>query len=101
MKEITHTLHVLHPILPNVKTKLQEIEMKKLIFSSLVGLALVAFTGCTDGSDATASKCQSGKCQTAQKCEAGKCQAGKCKGAPAVAKCDGAKKCAASGKCGK
>jgi len=69
--------------------------MKKLIFSSLVGLALVAFTGCTNGSDASASKCQ-----------AGKCQAGKCKGAPATTKCAGDKakdaaKCSASGKCGK
>jgi len=69
--------------------------MKKLIFTALVGLAMVAFTGCTTGSDAETSKCQSGKCQTAQKCDAGKCQAGKCKGAPS------AKKCAASGKCGK
>ena len=74
--------------------------MKKLIFSSLVGLALVAFTGCTNGSDASASKCQAGKCQ------AGKCQAGKCKGAPATTKCAGDKakdaaKCSASGKCGK
>ena len=69
--------------------------MKKLIFSSLVGLALVAFTGCTNGSDAGVSKCQTGKCQ-----------AGKCKGAPATAKCagdkvKGAAKCSASGKCGK
>jgi hypothetical protein len=42
--------------------------MKKLIFSSLVGLALVAFTGCTTGSDAEVSKCQSGKCDGAKKC---------------------------------
>jgi len=58
--------------------------MKKLIFSSLMGLALVAFTGCTNGSDAEAAKCQSGKCDGAKK---------------APAKCDGAKKCSA-GKCG-
>ncbi len=56
--------------------------MKKLIFSSLVGLALVAFTGCTDSSDAEVAKCQSGKCDGAKKCDA-------------------AKKCASSGKCGK
>ena len=47
--------------------------MKKLIFSSLVGLALVAFTGCTNGSDAEASKCQSGKCDSAKKCTGKKC----------------------------
>ena len=47
--------------------------MKKLIFSSLVGLALVAFTGCTTGNDAKAAKCQSGKCDGAKKCAAGKC----------------------------
>lgn len=75
--------------------------MKKLIFSSLVGLALIAFTGCTTGNDAAAgAKCSaSGKCagdkKVAQKCAAGKCAAGKCKGAPK------AKKCASSGKCGK
>ena len=65
--------------------------MKKLIFSSLVGLALVAFTGCTHGSDAEASKCQSGKCNSTKKCDGAK-------------KCDGNKastKCQASGKCGK
>ena len=67
--------------------------MKKLIFSSLVGLALVAFTGCTSSSDAEAgAKCSaSGKCASstkcsadkvkdtvAKKCAAGKCAAGKC-----------------------
>ncbi len=46
--------------------------MKKLIFSSLVGLALVAFTGCTNGSDVGASKCQSGKCDGAAKCSGDK-----------------------------
>ncbi len=69
--------------------------MKKLIFSSLVGLALIAFTGCTTGSDA------------GMKCQAGKCQSGKCKGAKKCAtssKCGNAKKVAkkcAAGKCGK
>ena len=54
--------------------------MKKLIFSSLVGLALVAFTGCTTGNDASAGKCDgakkcqaSGKCDVSKKCSAGKC----------------------------
>jgi hypothetical protein len=61
--------------------------MKKLIFSSLVGLALVAFTGCTNGSDAETEKCQSGKCDGAQKCDA-KTPAKKCDGASsAVEKC--------------
>ncbi|NOR56563.1 MAG: hypothetical protein GQ531_10175 [Sulfurovum sp.] len=62
--------------------------MKNLIFSSLVGLALVAFTGCANGNDAEAAKCQSGKCEGAKKCAGDK-------------KSDAAKKCDASGKCGK
>lgn len=65
--------------------------MKKLIFSSLVGLALVAFTGCTTSSDAEASA----KAET--KCSSGKCAAsGKCGGDKAK---EVAKKCSASGKC--
>jgi hypothetical protein len=57
--------------------------MKKLVFSSLVGLALVAFTGCTNGNDANASKCSaSKKCDGAAKCSASK-------------KCSGAAKCSA------
>jgi hypothetical protein len=71
--------------------------MKKLIFSSLIGLALIAFTGCTNGSDAEMSKCQSGKCNGAKKCQA----SGKCGNAKKVAKkCNSASKCSA-GKCGK
>ena len=71
--------------------------MKKLIFSSLVALALVAFTGCTTGNDAEAAKCQSGKCDGAKKCQA----SGKCGDAKKVAKkCASAKKCS-SAKCGK
>ena len=61
--------------------------MKKLIFSALLGLALVAFTGCTNGSDAGADKCQSGKCDGANKCDGAVKEA--------------AAKCQASGKCGK
>ena len=67
--------------------------MKKLIFSSLVGLALIAFTGCTTGDDAeAAAKCSSSKCQgdkqttkcgTSSKCGdakkvVAKCSGGKC-----------------------
>ncbi len=62
--------------------------MKNLIFSSLVGLALLAFTGCTKGNDAEATKCQSGKCEGAKKCAGDK-------------KSDAAKKCDSSAKCGK
>ena len=71
--------------------------MKKLIFASILGLALVAFTGCTTGNDANAGmKCQAGKCQTGKSKDAKKCAAsGKCGSAKKVAK-----KCAA-GKCGK
>ena len=61
--------------------------MKKLIFTALVGLAMVTFTGCTTGGDAGAgTKCSaSGKCAgdkaekaVAKKCAAGKYTAGKC-----------------------
>jgi len=66
--------------------------MKNLVFTALVGLAMVAFTGCTTGGDAEAgAKCSAnGKCASSKKCAAnGKCAAKKV-----------AKKCAA-GKCGK
>jgi hypothetical protein len=50
--------------------------MKKLIFSSLIGLALIAFTGCTKNYDAEAeAKCSGDKakevatkCSTSSKC---------------------------------
>jgi hypothetical protein len=77
--------------------------MKKLIFTALVGLAMVGFTGCTTGGDADAgAKCSaSGKCASSKtkKCAAsGKCAGDKVK--KAVAKKCAAGKCAA-GKCGK
>ena len=61
--------------------------MKKLLFTALVGLAMVGFIGCTTGGDAeTGTKCSaSGKCAgdqaktVAKKCAAdGKCAGGKC-----------------------
>ena len=65
--------------------------MKKLIFTALVGLAMIGFTGCTTGNDASAAKCQSSKkCDGAKKCGDAK---------KVVKKCDGTKKCTA-GKCG-
>ncbi len=70
--------------------------MKNLLFTALVGFAMVSVTGCTTGSDADAgAKCSaSGKCASAKKCSAsGKCAGDKVKKAVA-------KKCA-SGKCGK
>jgi uncharacterized low-complexity protein len=51
--------------------------MKKLLFGSLLGLALIAFTGCTDSNDAQVTKCQSGKCDSAKKTDK-KCGNGKC-----------------------
>ncbi len=69
--------------------------MKKLIFSSLVGLALVAFTGCTNGSDAETEKCQSGKCDGSKKCDG----AQKCDAKTPSKKCDAAS--SAVEKCGK
>ena len=66
--------------------------MKKLLFTAILGLAVVAINGCTTGNDAAAQKCQAGKCQVgkcagapkkaALKCAPGKCAAGKCAGAP-------------------
>ena len=63
--------------------------MKKLILGSLLGFALLAFTGCTDSNDATVSKCQSGKCDSAKKTDK-KCQSGKCGDAKTTAKKCGA-----------
>ena len=63
--------------------------MKKLIFSSFIGLALLAFSGCTDSKDATVAKCQSGKCSTAKKMDK-KCQSGKCGDAKKASKKCGA-----------
>ena len=68
--------------------------MKKIIFTALVSLAIVGFTGCTTGEDAdVATKCSaSGKCATSKKCVTnGKCTGNKAK--------DVAKKCSSSGKC--
>ena len=66
--------------------------MKKLIFTTLVGLAMVGVTGCTTGNDAeAASKCQSGKCngEKTTKCQStSKCSTNK------------AQKCQSDGKCG-
>ena len=68
--------------------------MKDLLFTALVGFAMVSVTGCTTGSDAGAKCSASGKCASAKKCSAsGKCAGDKVKKAVA-------KKCA-SGKCGK
>ncbi len=71
--------------------------MKKLIFSSLVGLALVAFTGCSHGNDAeVGTKCSgTSKCDTAKKCDS----ASKCDGNKVATKCDSAS--SAVEKCGK
>ena len=64
--------------------------MKKLIVSLLIGLAMVAFTGCTKNSDAEAAA----KCSASSKCDgAAKCSGDKAK--EIVTKCD------SSGKCGK
>jgi len=67
------------------------LSLKKLIFGSLLGLALISFTACTNSNDVEAGA----------KCNAGKCQADKAKSA----KCGGNKKasakCSAAGKCGK
>ena len=48
--------------------------MKKLIFSSLIGFAMLAFTGCTKNYDTeTEAKCSaSSKCDGATKCSGDK-----------------------------
>jgi len=68
--------------------------MKKLLFGSLVGLALIAFTGCTESGDAS-MKCQSGKCQS------GKCQGDKAKAKKCGGETKASAKCQSGGKCGK
>ena len=66
--------------------------MKKLIFTALMGLAMVGFTGCTTSSDAEAGT----KCSASGKCA----KDGKCKSKKIAKKCTASGKCAA-GKCGK
>ena len=69
--------------------------MKNMIFTALVGLAMVGFTGCTTGGDADAGA----KCSASSKCAAsGKCSEDKVQKAVAT-KCAADGKCA-SGKCG-
>ena len=64
--------------------------MKKLIFSSLIGLGLIAFTGCTKNYDAESEA----KCSASSKCDgATKCSGDKVK--------EVATKCSTSSKCGK
>ncbi|MGC9351560.1 MAG: hypothetical protein ACP5D3_06185 [Sulfurovum sp.] len=41
--------------------------LRNILFTSLLGLAMVAFTGCTDGKDAATGKCNAGKCDSAKK----------------------------------
>ena len=61
--------------------------LKKVLFSSLIGLALVAFTGCGTESPATgAAKCGEGKCDSAKKVET-KCDTGKNTAPKPDAKC--------------
>jgi len=57
--------------------------MKKVVFTALVGLSLIGFTGCMSG-------IMGGKCMGSSKCES----SGKCGDST-----DEEKKCASSGKC--
>ena len=59
--------------------------MKNILFASLLGLGMIAFTGCTGGDDANVAKCQSGKCDSAKKADK-KCGGGKCGDAKKTAK---------------
>jgi hypothetical protein len=60
--------------------------MKSLILSTLLGLSMMTFTGCTNAANASLSKCDCKTCDNTKKCSANKCNEGK--------------KCA-TGKCGK
>ena len=51
-----------------LKTKIFGEIMKNLLFSSLLGLALIAFTGCTKGNNTDAGA----KCSSASKCSGDK-----------------------------
>ena len=87
----TQTLHKNIGIMVSLKIKTGE-KMKKLVFTALVGLAMVAFTGCTTGNDAEAGA----KCKMAKKCQVGaKCaSSGKCMAKKVAAKCSASGKCA-------
>ena len=69
--------------------------MKKLIFTALVGLSMIAFTGCTTGNDASANT-NNAKCSASGKCST----SGKCSSKKIDKKCSSSGKCS-SGKCGK
>lgn len=47
--------------------------MKKLIFTGLTGLAMIGFTGCTNGTSADVDKNTTAKCAASGKCSSGKC----------------------------
>ncbi len=75
--------------------------MKKVLFSSILALSLLALTGCYESATCansaiktTKSKCGTGKCGDSKtmKCGAGKCGDAK--------KAETTKKCGADGKCG-
>jgi len=67
------------------------LSLKKLIFSLLVGLAMISFTACSHENEVDAGA----------KCNAGKCQADKAKSAKCAGDKKTAAKCSAAGKCGK
>ena len=48
--------------------------MKKLLFSALLGLAMLTFTGCVGDEKSETEKVE----ESTMKCEAGKCGEGKC-----------------------
>ncbi len=61
--------------------------MKNLIVSAFIGLAMLAFTGCTKNNTTETTA----KCSTSSKCDgATKCSGDKVK---ATTKCDASKKC--------
>lgn len=67
--------------------------MKKLIITTLLGLSLFAFVGCTEDAKETQ------KTQSTMKCEAGKCGTAMDKKEAPAKKCSADTKCG-EGKCG-
>ena len=67
------------------------LSLKKLIFSLLLGLAMISFTACSHENEVDAGV----------KCNAGKCQADKAKSAKCAGDKKAATKCSSAGKCGK
>jgi hypothetical protein len=61
----------------SIKNHKGKIMLKKVLFISGLGLAMLAFCGCTDSKGTGEGKCGQGKCDSDKKVES-KCGEGKC-----------------------